>query len=953
MAGAPTFLDSLAGPLFSALGVTNSTPAASSSLSSSSSFTNSAIQTSTNSIISPINDDEITETLQVLSLLREKLTTRRLDDALIRLSTDNNVLLATKISYENEIQNLRQQLDEKEKERVTIETAYNLLKNENQNQLNDISTLAKLLSRWRGEFLETDFDKTTQMAPSFNLTTPASLSSSSSSTTTTTTSSSRLSQSQSQIQTLPVSILSSSLSPQSSTSSIPLPPSPSSPSSPSPIPPTSSVIVNGKKYSIQLTSTSSSSTTLSSAPIAGLVHSSESLSSTKIRSSSIGTASTSVSMPNNTGGGGGGVMQNLILSVEAESSLACSRRQTVGNLLFTIKSLLTSSSSNAEENAPISSKFDQPPISWLSLKSLLLDLLVELNALSEAEQIHSIADVEEPSLGRALQSQGIVLESSVFKGNKTKNSSYPIDDFIGLIEKTNYQDTVSSKLHGLRVMTTTSTFPPGAERREKDPMSPYRVEGVVTPTFIGHPKRDPILSSADKFSTNDSDSAVLSSSRFDNSPATVASIVKDLAAGADTAANAVSSIVEEAEAARLKNEESNTLIEDDNVPTIISTSVTDEIKDFGTPFPSNLLLMESASSPSFSSSSSSSFPSIELPLKGYGGRGLRILSLDGGGIRGVLMIQALAKIEGDTGRKIHELFDLIGGTSSGGMMALALASHKSLRHIALHYAQIRSQYEGQSALWSELKRFTTGTSHSTEKAEELLRDFFKDVKLSDLPLSPKVFVVASSVDQFPAKPYLFRNYELTNESKKRTHFIGTSNATVYEAARATTSAPTFYSPTVISGGKFVDGAVLANNPAMITLCEAATLWPGVNVEVMASLGTGTVTPRNSVDSASVVTLLQGVDNASSPFTWARHCFETTMSCEMEHRVAGSLLSGRYFRFDPEGLGDVDISEVREEEIKLMVEKGKAYIERRRLDFVELCKALGYGPTGLGRLRHPQ
>jgi patatin-like phospholipase/acyl hydrolase len=53
-----------------------------------------------------------------------------------------------------------------------------------------------------------------------------------------------------------------------------------------------------------------------------------------------------------------------------------------------------------------------------------------------------------------------------------------------------------------------------------------------------------------------------------------------------------------------------------------------------------------------------------------------------------------------------------------------------------------------------------------------------------------------------------------------------------EVARATTSSPTFYAPTMISGGRFVDGAVLANNPSMIALCEAKTLWTGVHVEVM-------------------------------------------------------------------------------------------------------------------------
>ena len=43
---------------------------------------------------------------------------------------------------------------------------------------------------------------------------------------------------------------------------------------------------------------------------------------------------------------------------------------------------------------------------------------------------------------------------------------------------------------------------------------------------------------------------------------------------------------------------------------------------------------------------------------------------------------------------------------------------------------------------------------------------------------------------------------------------------------------TFYAPNMISGGRFVDGALLANNPSMIALCEAKTLWTSVHVEVM-------------------------------------------------------------------------------------------------------------------------
>jgi patatin-like phospholipase/acyl hydrolase len=53
-------------------------------------------------------------------------------------------------------------------------------------------------------------------------------------------------------------------------------------------------------------------------------------------------------------------------------------------------------------------------------------------------------------------------------------------------------------------------------------------------------------------------------------------------------------------------------------------------------------------------------------------RGLRILSMDGGGMRGMATVQMLRNIERGTGRRIHEMFDLICGTSTGGMLAVAL-----------------------------------------------------------------------------------------------------------------------------------------------------------------------------------------------------------------------------------------------------------------------------------------
>lgn len=65
---------------------------------------------------------------------------------------------------------------------------------------------------------------------------------------------------------------------------------------------------------------------------------------------------------------------------------------------------------------------------------------------------------------------------------------------------------------------------------------------------------------------------------------------------------------------------------------------------------------------------------LRRAIKGrqVGKQGLRILSMDGGGMKGLATVQMLKEIEKGTGKRIHELFDLICGTSTGGMLAVAL-----------------------------------------------------------------------------------------------------------------------------------------------------------------------------------------------------------------------------------------------------------------------------------------
>jgi hypothetical protein len=400
-------------------------------------------------------------------------------------------------------------------------------------------------------------------------------------------------------------------------------------------------------------------------------------------------------------------------------------------------------------------------------------------------------------------------------------------------------------------------------------------------------------------------------------------------------------------------------------------------------------------------------------------RGLRILAMDGGGIRGLLEVEVLRRIELELGRPIADCFDLIAGTSTGGMITVALCARKSLDEIAAHYETIRTAFQGQSALFAEVKRFTVGASHNTAAAEAVLQSFFRkeagraagagagagggaeaasgatpgslhggeggiagasgstgaaaaaagaapgapasatagapdgsaassasastaaahaaaaaesNLHMSDLPPSPKCFVVAASLSVTPPLPYLFRSYELTAPARAFCEFVGTSNVYCHEAVRATTAAPTFYSPAQLYGGAYCDGAILANSPVLVALCEAGMLWPGAHIDCVVSIGTGTLTPKPQAPNGVL--------------HWVKTMCELAMSGGMPNKIAGSLVgAGRFFRFDAPGCGDWDLVEMRLPELARMLEEGRRYVARRAADgeFARLRAAMGIGP----------
>jgi patatin-like phospholipase/acyl hydrolase len=213
----------------------------------------------------------------------------------------------------------------------------------------------------------------------------------------------------------------------------------------------------------------------------------------------------------------------------------------------------------------------------------------------------------------------------------------------------------------------------------------------------------------------------------------------------------------------------------------------------------------------------------------------KILSLDGGGIRGMIPATILNEIEKRTGQGIATSFDLIAGTSTGGVMALFLCvpdengEPKYSAHQAMTMYRDRGSEFFNKSFWRDLTTLAglTDEKYSTESIEKIFYDYVGETTLGMAVTD----VLISSYHLEGRRPYFFKSWRDDNKP-----------VPMRFAARATSAAPTFFTPTQaeISGEVYslVDGGVFANNPAMCAYVEARRLWPDEEDLLIVSIGTG-------------------------------------------------------------------------------------------------------------------
>ena len=224
-------------------------------------------------------------------------------------------------------------------------------------------------------------------------------------------------------------------------------------------------------------------------------------------------------------------------------------------------------------------------------------------------------------------------------------------------------------------------------------------------------------------------------------------------------------------------------------------------------------------------------------------RPVRILSIDGGGIRGILPAMVLTDIERRTGRPIHQLFDLIAGTSTGALLALGLcapgADGRAL-HTALDLVRL---YDGEGkrvfsrSVWHKIRAVgnLVDGKYPAAGIEGVLEDCFGEARLKDALTD--VIVPAFEIER--RLPFFFKS----SSARVKPHY----DYPMKQVVRAATAAPTYFEPAQvpIDGPTdyyaLVDGAVFAYNPAMCAYVEAQRRFPDAREFLLVSLGTGEMT----------------------------------------------------------------------------------------------------------------
>jgi uncharacterized protein len=261
----------------------------------------------------------------------------------------------------------------------------------------------------------------------------------------------------------------------------------------------------------------------------------------------------------------------------------------------------------------------------------------------------------------------------------------------------------------------------------------------------------------------------------------------------------------------------------------------------------------------------------------------RILSLDGGGIMGAFTASVLATLEEATGCRLVEHFDLITGTSTGGIIAIALGMGTTARQ-ACDFYQTRGPEifpsGGFLGSWKRAFRHLLRPKFSPKALREALT-----AVVADRPLGTsrcRLVIPAYDVDQ--GRVYLFK-------TAHHRRFQFDTRVPAVDVALATSAAPTYFPAHQIEGhGTYVDGGVWANCPVMVGVTEAVNFLGRQPKDIRLL----------SVSTTSYPFRISNAKRLGGILTWNSTIVETLMLGQVQGALAEAvcfLRDGLFYRID--------------------------------------------------------
>lgn len=200
----------------------------------------------------------------------------------------------------------------------------------------------------------------------------------------------------------------------------------------------------------------------------------------------------------------------------------------------------------------------------------------------------------------------------------------------------------------------------------------------------------------------------------------------------------------------------------------------------------------------------------------------KVLSIDGGGIKGLYSALILQYIEKAYSINLHNYFDMFCGTSTGGIIALALASNIPIEEVIKFYKnrgpEIFPYKRLPFRLLGGIKQVAIAGKYSNCKLEEALKAVFKDKKVGDLQKEICVPALRLSNNRLT----IFKRDHSSNHNMH-------NEIPIYKIALATSAAPTYFPIVKVdeaANGYYVDGGLVANDPSVIGAIETSKYFVG-------------------------------------------------------------------------------------------------------------------------------